>query len=120
MKRSNPYIITLPRKRSKITLKDENVSLEDKLEDMDIMFKLNTTKSPVIDTLIYCAINEDGIYFEEENSQEIQVRIPDIDFFLNRLNILCPKINPTLSDKSRLLALDRWFQNKIIDRLLLS
>eukprot|EP01128_Nolandella_sp_AFSM9_P011864 TRINITY_DN876_c0_g5_i1.p1 TRINITY_DN876_c0_g5~~TRINITY_DN876_c0_g5_i1.p1 ORF type:complete len:434 (-),score=70.25 TRINITY_DN876_c0_g5_i1:31-1332(-) len=74
--------------------------------------KLGLSKSPVLEALIYCALNQWGIKFEyrdKGNADDISFRVLDIDFFLEQVAVINSKNRPTNDLGARVKSLRRWF-----------
>jgi len=79
------------------------------LEDKSKGFRLGTSKSPVIDALVYCALMEYGLKLTTNNSQLIQFQIDDFNLYYRTSKEVCSKAHPTDDMYSRVKALRRWF-----------
>jgi len=71
--------------------------------------KLQASKSPIMDALVYCALNRWGIELIEENGDTIRFRVLDFQKYYKYSGIICAKQNPTEDIASRIKALKRWF-----------
>jgi len=71
--------------------------------------KLGTSKSPVIDALVFCALKECGVKVLSESSQLIQFEIDNFEYYYKVSQQVCSKANPTDDMYSRVKALRRWF-----------
>jgi len=85
---------------------EENVELfEKELSKV----KLQASKSPIMDALVYCALNRWGIELLEDNGDNIRFRVLDFQKYYKYSGIICAKQNPTEDIASRIKALKRWF-----------
>jgi len=71
--------------------------------------KLQASKSPIMDALVYCALNRWGIELLEDNGDNIRFRVLDFQKYYKYSAIICAKQNPTEDIASRIKALKRWF-----------
>jgi len=71
--------------------------------------KLQASKSPIMDALVYCALNRWGIELLEDNGDNIRFRVLDFQKYYKYSGIICAKQNPTEDIASRIKALKRWF-----------
>jgi len=74
-------------------------------------FKLQSSKSPVIDALFYCALTKQGLALIDEGkeSKHVKFRLDDFHFYYSKSKEICSKANPTDDVNSRVKALQRWF-----------
>jgi len=72
-------------------------------------FKLQTSKSPVIDALVYCALTKQGLTVVEDGTRSVQFRLHDFSQYYSKSKALCSKAHPTDDLNSRVKALQRWF-----------
>jgi len=72
-------------------------------------FKLGSSKSPVIDALVYCALTKQGLCLIEEGSRIVQFRMDDFPLYYSKSRGVCSKAHPTDDLNSRVKALQRWF-----------
>lgn len=74
-------------------------------------FKLQSSKSPVIDALFFCALTKQGITLVDdgEKSKMVQFRLHDFTLYYNKSKDICSKAHPTDDLNSRVKALQRWF-----------
>lgn len=74
-------------------------------------FKLQSSKSPVVDALFFCALTKQGITLVDdgEKSKMVQFRLHDFNLYYNKSKDICSKAHPTDDVNSRVKALQRWF-----------
>jgi len=82
---------------------------EEEVQQSQKNFKLQSSKSPVIDALVYCALMKIGLTLIEDSSSLVQFRIHDFPLYYNKSAGICSKANPTDDVYSRVKALQRWF-----------
>lgn len=71
--------------------------------------KLKASKSPIMDALVYCALNGWGIKLTQEEGDNIQFQVVDFKKYYKYSARICAKQNPTEDQASRIKALKRWF-----------
>jgi len=71
--------------------------------------KLQASKSPIMDALVYCALNRWGIELLEDKGDNIRFRVFNFQKYYKYSGIICAKQNPTEDMASRIKALKRWF-----------
>lgn len=71
--------------------------------------KLKASKSPIMDALVYCALNGWGIKLTQEDGDDIQFQVVDFKKYYKYSARICAKQNPTEDQASRIKALKRWF-----------
>jgi len=71
--------------------------------------KLKASKSPIMDALVYCALNGWGIKLIQEDGDHIQFQVEDFRKYYKYSARICAKQNPTEDQASRIKALKRWF-----------
>jgi len=72
-------------------------------------FKLNASKSPIIDALVFCALKGWGIKLLCNKGSDIKFQVMDLDKYYEYSAKICAKQNPTEDQSSRVKALKRWF-----------
>jgi hypothetical protein len=72
-------------------------------------FKLQSSKSPVIDALVYCALTNQGLTLIEAGNTIVRFRMHDFPLYYKKSQIICSKAHPTDDLNSRVKALQRWF-----------
>jgi len=72
-------------------------------------FKLNASKSPIIDALVFCALKGWGIKLLHNKGSDIKFQVMDLDKYYEYSAKICAKQNPTEDQSSRVKALKRWF-----------
>jgi hypothetical protein len=82
---------------------------EEEEEEEHHSFKLQSSKSPVIDALVYCALMKQGIQLVEDNAKIVQFRIFNFPLYYQKSKGICSKAHPTDDVNSRVKALQRWF-----------
>jgi len=89
---------------------DDHSSEENELFEKELSkVKLQASKSPIMDALVYCALNRWGIELLEENGDNIRFRVLNFQKYYKYSGIICAKQNPTEDIASRIKALKRWF-----------
>jgi hypothetical protein len=83
--------------------------LDDKNEKEISKIKLQASKSPIMDALVYCALKRWGIELIEESGDNIRFRVLDFQLYYKYSALICAKQNPTEDKASRIKALKRWF-----------
>jgi len=84
---------------------EENEIIEKELSKV----KLQASKSPIMDALVYCALNRWGIELLEDNGDNIRFRVLNFQKYYKYSGMICAKQNPTEDIASRIKALKRWF-----------
>jgi len=84
---------------------EENEMIEKELSKV----KLQASKSPIMDALVYCALNRWGIELLEDNGDNIRFRVLNFQKYYKYSGMICAKQNPTEDIASRIKALKRWF-----------
>jgi len=80
------------------------------IDDNDISkIKLQASKSPIMDALVYCALKGWGLELVEQKGDHIQFRMTDFKRYYKYSALICAKQNPTEDQASRIKALKRWF-----------
>lgn len=72
-------------------------------------FKLQSSKSPVIDALVYCALTNQGLTLIEAGNTIVRFRMHDFPLYYKKSQGICSKAHPTDDLNSRVKALQRWF-----------
>jgi hypothetical protein len=72
-------------------------------------FKLQSSKSPVIDALVYCALTNQGLTLMEAGNTIVRFRMHDFPLYYKKSQGICSKAHPTDDLNSRVKALQRWF-----------
>jgi len=88
----------------------QDISIED-IPEEDPSFKLGTSKSPVIDALVYCALKNYGLKFKQISSSKIEFMLFNFPIYYQKSQEICSKARPTEDVNSRVKALQRWFHN---------
>jgi len=76
--------------------------------DLDT-FKLSSSKSPVIEAFVFCALQQWGVKLKNVDASGIQFEVTDFDYFYERSNRICSKQRPTEDPSARIKGLRRWF-----------
>jgi len=71
--------------------------------------KLAPSKSPIMDALVYCALNNWGIRLLKQEGDDIQFEVTNFKMYYKISSKICAKQNPTEDQGSRIKALKRWF-----------
>jgi hypothetical protein len=90
---------------------DEDVICEDyeNIENELSKVKLQSSKSPIVDALVYCALKKWGLELIEDKGDNIRFRVFDFHLYYKYSTIICAKQNPTEDMAARIKALRRWF-----------
>jgi hypothetical protein len=72
-------------------------------------FKLGTSKSPVIEAFIYCALKGWGVTVKKCTRNEVEFNVTDFDRYYSASNRICSKHRPTEDVSARIKGLKRWF-----------
>lgn len=71
--------------------------------------RLEVSKSPIIEALVYCAFSGWGIDLLDDSSDDISFRVWDFTKYYEMSALICSKQRPTEDETSRVKALKRWF-----------
>lgn len=71
--------------------------------------KLGTSKSPVIEAFVYCALKGWGVQIKRCTRNEVEFVVTDFDYYYNCSNRICSKQRPTEDISARIKGLKRWF-----------
>jgi len=78
--------------------------------DIDLdQLKLRSSKSPVIEAFVFCALHGWGVKVKKTDKKELQFEVTDFDYFYERSNRICSKQRPTEDTSARIKGLRRWF-----------
>jgi len=78
--------------------------------DTALLQKLSVSKSPVLESVIYCALNKWGIELVSQPKEEvIKFQVLDFEQFSQYAALVNSKTRPTNDLSSRVKALRRWF-----------
>jgi hypothetical protein len=74
-------------------------------------FKLPSSKSPIMEALVYCSINKYGIELKELNTttNKILFYVSDFNVYYKQSCSICSKQSPSEDIRARMKALQRWF-----------
>jgi len=83
-------------------------------------FKLPTSKSPIMEAMVYCALHKWGIELEQHDkaTQQIVFKVVDFEKYYRLSCSICSKQTPSEDIRSRMKALQRWFTSFPSRRLL--
>jgi len=88
---------------------DIHMSTSDKLDDEDDGFKLGSSKCPVIEAFVYCALKGWGVQLKKCTGKDVEFTVNDFDRYYRCSNRICSKQRPTEDVSSRIKGLKRWF-----------
>jgi len=71
-------------------------------------FKLPVSKSPVMESMVFCALNKWFIHIKENDSR-IVFQVADFHGYFRVSSAICSKHAPSDDIRSRMKALQRWF-----------
>lgn len=72
-------------------------------------FRLDTSKSPILDALIYCALKGWGMRLTKNEGDDIRITVDDFQQYYRCSAVICSKEHPTEDQAARIKALRRWF-----------
>jgi len=89
----------------------EKLVVSVKSHQQDRPFKLPSSKSPIMEALVYCAINKYGIELKELNTtiHLIVFLVTDFNSYYRQSCSICSKQSPSEDIRARMKALQRWF-----------
>jgi len=103
-----PYPMHIPTNED--YCEEEHSNEENELFEKELSkVKLQASKSPIMDALVFCALKRWGIELLEENGDNIRFRVLNFQKYYKCSGIICAKQNPTEDIASRIKALKRWF-----------
>lgn len=73
------------------------------------LHRLASSKSPIIEALVFCALKGWGIELLSCNQYDISFRVTNFAEYYRMSARICSKQNPTEDEASRIKALKRWF-----------
>jgi len=95
---------------------EDDVLVPDSSDDQIVQlpsksFKLPTSKSPIMEAMVYCALRKWGleILHNDRESQRIVFRVNDFEQYYNTSCLICSKQTPSEDMRARAKALQRWF-----------
>eukprot|EP01127_Copromyxa_protea_P003096 TRINITY_DN12969_c0_g1_i1.p1 TRINITY_DN12969_c0_g1~~TRINITY_DN12969_c0_g1_i1.p1 ORF type:complete len:281 (-),score=35.33 TRINITY_DN12969_c0_g1_i1:112-954(-) len=90
---------------------DGGTSPSDPDSEIDVSkgVKLGTSKSPVIEAFVYCALKGWGVQIKRCTRNEVEFIVTDFDYYYNCSNRICSKQRPTEDISARIKGLKRWF-----------
>jgi hypothetical protein len=71
--------------------------------------RLETSKSPILDALVYCALKGWGMRIVKNEGDDIRIHVDDFQKYYSCSAVICSKEHPTEDQSSRIKALRRWF-----------
>jgi len=71
--------------------------------------RLETSKSPILDALVYCALKGWGVRITKNEGDDIRITVDDFQKYYACSAAICSKEHPTEDQSSRIKALRRWF-----------
>jgi len=74
-------------------------------------FKLPSSKSPIMEAMVYCALHKWGIEIthNDKSTQRIVFKVTDFENYYKLSCSICSKQTPSEDVRSRMKALQRWF-----------
>lgn len=113
----NPHDLSDSQSRVNNLLAEEYEKLVDSFnqvhekEKKSQQFKLPSSKSPIMEALVYCSINKYGIELKELNtaSNRILFYVSDFNAYYKQSCSICSKQSPSEDIRARMKALQRWF-----------
>jgi len=78
------------------------------LSDAEESFKLASSRSPVIEAFVYCALQGWGVEITRSTLDDIEFTVSDFDSYYRQSSRICSKHRPTEDISSRLKGLKRW------------
>lgn len=94
---------------------ESQASADSQTSDRDVAMddvggvKLGTSKSPVIEAFVYCALKGWGVQIKSCTRNEVDFLVTDFDHYYNCSNRICSKQRPTEDISARIKGLKRWF-----------
>jgi len=110
-KRSHPDSTILPEPQSveeEMEFEDSDASWSDEEAPLPDI-KLAASKSPVMEALVYCALQGWGIHLIKCSGNDIVFKVDDFELFCVKSQQICSKQHPTSDRQARIKALKRWF-----------
>jgi len=86
-----------------------SVVLRNHEPDSALLQKLSLSKSPVLEAVIYCALNKWGIELITTEDDQVAFKVSDFDLFSSYAAKVNSKTRPTADVSARVKALRRWF-----------
>lgn len=71
--------------------------------------KLESSKSPILDALVYCALKGWGMRLTKNEGDDIRITVDDFQEYYRCSAVICSKEHPTEDQSARIKALRRWF-----------
>jgi len=113
----SPYASKITAQQSENMLAEEYEKLVDSFnqvhekEKETQQFKLPSSKSPIMEALVYCSINKYGIELKELNttSNKILFYVNNFHAYYKHSCSICSKQSPSEDIRARMKALQRWF-----------
>jgi len=79
--------------------------------DPSVDFKLPASKTPIMEAMVVCAINNWGLSVVKSTPGEVIFKVSDFDRYYRISRAICSKHRPTEDVGSRVKSLRRWFVN---------
>jgi hypothetical protein len=79
--------------------------------DDPVDFKLPASKTPIMEAMVVCALNNWGLSVVKSTPSEVVFRVADFDRYYRVSRAICSKHRPTEDIGSRVKSLRRWFTN---------
>jgi len=79
--------------------------------DDPVDFKLPASKTPIMEAMVVCALNNWGLSVVKSSPTEVIFRVTDFDRYYRISRAICSKHRPTEDIGSRVKSLRRWFIN---------
>jgi hypothetical protein len=113
----SPYLPLVTQQQNSNLLAEEYEKLVDSFnqvhekEKESKNFKLPSSKSPIMEALVYCSINKYGIELKELNTStnRILFYVSDFNVYYKQSCSICSKQSPSEDIRARMKALQRWF-----------
>jgi len=98
---------------------NDDETLKRKGEELDVLpdFKLEVSKSPIMEAMACCAVQGWGLIVEECKAETndspacVKFKVIDFDKYCRYSSQICSKQNPTEDICSRVKSIRRWFTN---------
>jgi len=71
-------------------------------------FKLASSRSPVIEAFVHCALRGWGVELKKCSHDDVEFTVTDFDYYYRQSSRICSKHRPTEDISSRLKGLKRW------------
>eukprot|EP01125_Pyxidicula_operculata_P003473 TRINITY_DN1438_c0_g1_i3.p1 TRINITY_DN1438_c0_g1~~TRINITY_DN1438_c0_g1_i3.p1 ORF type:complete len:296 (-),score=71.32 TRINITY_DN1438_c0_g1_i3:246-1133(-) len=77
--------------------------------DPPVDFKIPASRSPILESLVVCAVKKWGIEVVKATQAEVVFKVTDFDKYYRTSRSICSKQHPTEDVGSRVKSLRRWF-----------